>query len=170
MVSLEDFIISEEALESINNEEVLTKQIEEGKTLQEIFGFSNDTTLEFYEVAKYILEQKRFEDAIKAFSFLTNINPYISDFWTGLGIAQQNNNDYESAVFSLSMAFTLEGGMITPYMLAVQCFMEIDDFDQAIEVLEIAETYAEENPDEEGRQQLKKDAAAAKQYVNSKRR
>ena len=170
MIDVKDFIISKEALEHINDEDALMKDIAEGKTLQEIFGFSNAMMLELYEAAKSILEQGRFVDAASTFSFLTTLNPYVSDFWVGLGMAQQNGNDYESAIFSFEMAFTLEGGTITPYMLAAQCFMEMGDSDRAIAVLELAGKYAEEHCEEEGCKKLKLEVSSAKKYVKSKSR
>ena len=64
MVDFDDFIVKEDAIERISDEEILMEHLESGKPLQEIFGFSNETTVEFYEAAKNILEQKRYEDAI----------------------------------------------------------------------------------------------------------
>lgn len=171
MVSLRDFIINEETIESISNEEVLLKHLEEGKSLQDIFGFSDETTAEFYDAAKNVLEQKRFTDAIDAFVFLTTINPYISDFWTGLGLAQQNNNDHDAALFSYNVAFTIEEGEIYPYILAAQCCIEMKNFDKAIEILDVAENCAEEHSNEgDDYQKLKEDAQAAKLYVRQQQK
>ncbi len=169
MITFDSFLISKEALARLEDQEELMRHIEEGKTIQEFFGFSNETTVEFYGAAQTILEQKRFADAIKAFSFLTILNPNIPDFWTGLGMAQQNMNDHEAAVFSYSMAYTIEGDVIGPYMLAAQCFLEIRDHERAIEVLELASAYAEAHPEEEKCGQLKADAASAIKYVKGKR-
>ena len=91
MINLEDFLIDNEAFKKVNNEKVLMQHLQEGKPLQVLFGFSNEATAEFYGAAKSILEQKRFEDAMNAFLFLTTINPYISDFWLGLGMSQQQS-------------------------------------------------------------------------------
>jgi hypothetical protein len=170
MVDFDDFIVKEDAIEKISDEEILMEHLESGKPLQEIFGFSNETTVEFYEAAKNILEQKRYEDAIDAFTFLTTINPYMADFWMGLGMAQQNNNEHDAALFSYSIGYTLEGGVIFPYVLAAQCCMEIRDFERALEVIGNAETYAEENADKQDTKQLKADAAAAKNYILQQQR
>jgi len=170
MLNLEEFIISEDAIERINDKEILMKQLEEGKPLQELFGFTNEVTVEFYETAKNILEQKRFEDAINAFTFLTTLNPYISDFWLGLGMAQQRNNNYDEALFSYSVGFTLEGRKIFPYILAAQCCMEVKDFERAHEVIDMAAKYADEQAEEEDTKQLKEDAITAKRYVQQKQR
>lgn len=168
MLQFDSFLISKEALARLEDQEALMRHVEEGRTLQEFFGFSNDAAVEFYGAAQSILEQKRFEDAVKAFSFLTMLNPNISDFWKGLGMAQQNSHDFEAAIFSYSMAYTIEGEDISPYMLAAQCFMEIRDVDRAVEVLQLALTYADQNPQEEKCGQLKKDAQAAIKYVKDK--
>ena len=170
VMNLEEFILDEEAMERISDEEVLSKHLEEGRPLQELFGFSDEVTAEFYETAKNILEQKRFQEAINAFVFLTTINPYMSDFWVGLGMAHQQNNQHDDAMFAYSVAFNLDGREIFPYILAAQCCMEIKDFEQALQVVEAAEQYADEHKDEKGSNQLKEDAHAAKQYVLKEQR
>ena len=170
MLNLEDFIIDEEAIARISDEEVLLNHLEEGKPLQELFGFTNEVTAEFYEAAKNILEQKRFEDAINAFVFLTTINPYMSDFWVGLGMAHQQNNQHDEALFSYSVAFNLDGRQIFPYVLAAQCCMEVKDFERALEVVDSAVLYAEVHNDEQGSRQLKEDAVAAREYVRQQQR
>lgn len=170
MINLEEFLISQEIMEKISDESFLSQQLEEGKTLQELFGFSNEATAEFYGAAKNILEQQRYEDAISAFFFLTGINPYISDFWSGLGMAQQKNNEHEAALESYQMACELKEKEIFPYALAAQCCMEMKDFDKAIEILKTAETYAEEHRNDEVCKKLKEDAAAAKEYVLEQQR
>lgn len=170
MVNLEEFIIKEDVIDRIKDEEVLMQHLEDGKPLQDLFGFTDETTVEFYEAAKNILEQKRFVDAINAFTFLTTINPYISDFWLGLGMAQQNNEDYDPAIFSYSVAFTLDGRKIFPYVIAAQCCIEHKDYDRALEIIDQAAQYAEEHEEDEGNEQLKKDAEAAKQFVLQKQK
>ncbi|MFQ5730300.1 MAG: tetratricopeptide repeat protein [Waddliaceae bacterium] len=165
MVNLEEFLVSDEAFERLSDEEILSRHLAEGKPMQELFGFTNEVMAEFYETAKSILEQKRHEEAIDVFVFLTTMNPYISDFWMGLGMAHQHNKSYDDALFSYSVAFTLEGRDIFPYILAAQCCLETKDFDKAIEILETAEHYAEEHSEEEECKTLKEEAISAKKYV-----
>ena len=163
--NLEQFVISEEVLNRLGDGDILAAEMLEGKNLQQIFGFSNETALLFYEVAKNILEQKRAKDAVNAFIFLTTINPYISSFWMGLGMAHQLNQEHDEALDSYNTALTLEGEQIFPYIVASQCCIEMKEFDKATEVIELAETYAAEHPDDETSAKLAEDAKAAKAYV-----
>jgi tetratricopeptide (TPR) repeat protein len=163
--NLEQFIISEEVLGRLGENNVLASEFSEGKILQKIFGFSNETALLFYETAKNILEQKRAKDAINAFVFLTTLNPYVPSFWMGLGMAQQLNQEHNVALDSYNMALTLEGKQIFPYIVAAQCCIEIKDFDQATNLMELAEQYAAEHPEDEASAKLAEDARAAKAYV-----
>jgi len=165
MINLEEYIIDEDCIEKINDSDVLMEYIKEGRPLQQLFGFSNETTVEFYEAAKSILEQNRYEDAINAFTFLTTLNPYISDFWLGLGMAHQQNNDFDKAIYAYSVGFKLKGGKIFPYSLAAQCCMEIKDYEQALKIMEQAEIYAEEHAEEEDTRKLKKDAKKGRRYI-----
>jgi len=162
--NLEQFVISEEVLNRLGNDGAALEMLE-GKSLQQIFGFSNETALLFYEVAKNILEQKRFRDAINAFVFLTTINPYVPSFWMGLGMAQQLNQEHNVALDSYNIALTLEGRQIFPYIVAAQCCIEIKDFDKATNLMEVAEQYAAKHPDDEASAKLADNAKAAKAYV-----
>lgn len=164
-LTIEDFLISNEALVQMRDEEVLTEYFEEGKPLQELFGFSNEATAEFYEVANQLLEDDRYEDAVKAFVFLTTINPYISEFWSGLGLAKQKCNLFDEALFAFSVAFRLEERDILPYLLAVHCCVDAKELDRALEIIDEAEAYAEEHHGEEEMDQFKQDAQAAREFV-----
>lgn len=168
-LTIKDFLISDEALKKMRDEDVLFEYFEEGKPLQELFGFSNDATAEFYWIAKQFLEDERYEDAVKAFVFLTTINPYISEFWSGLGLAKQKCNLFDEALFAHSVAFRLEGRDISPYILAVHCCVDAKEFDRALEIIDEAEAYAEEHRDEAEIDQFKKDAKVAREFVHLQR-
>jgi len=165
MVDIEQFIIQDEALEKIHDEAYMMKHLDAGTPLQDLLGFTDEATLEFYETAKNILEQKRYEDAMNAFSFLTAINPYMSDFWLGLGMSQQQKSQYEDALSSYNIATSLEGSKIFPYLIAAHCCMEIKDFDKALDIIGEADKYAQEHNEETDSEQLKKDAQAAREYI-----
>lgn len=160
-LSIEDFIIDEKTVERLSDEDLLAEYFDEGKPLQELFGFSNEATAEFYGVARELIENRKFEEAVKAFIFLTTLNPYIPDFWVGLGLAKQHCEQQDGALYAFSVAFRLDGSEILPYALAAQCCIEDRQFDQALEIIEEAETYAKEN----GEEQLRKEAANAKEHV-----
>lgn len=168
-LAIEDFIISEEALQRIQSEDLVSEYLEEGKPLQELFGFSNEATAEFYLVANQLIEDERYEDAVKAFIFLTTINPYISEFWSGLGLAKQKCNLHEEALFAFSVAFRLEGRNILPYLLAIHCCVDAKEFDRALEIVDEAEEYANEHKGEELMDQFKKDVSAAREFVHLQR-
>lgn len=166
---IEDFLISDEALGKMRDEEVLSEYFEEGKPLQELFGFSNAVTAEFYGIANQFLEDERYEDAVKAFVFLTTINPYISEFWSGLGLAKQKCNLFDEALFAHSVAFRLEGRDILPYILAVHCCVDAGEFDRALEIIDEAEAYAKEHKDQADIEKFKQDAKAAREFVHLQR-
>jgi tetratricopeptide (TPR) repeat protein len=170
MADMDQFLISDEAIQKMNDEEMLNRALEEGKTFQELFGFSDAIVVEFYEAAKNVLEQNRFEDAVSAFLFLTGLNPNVADFWMGMGMAQQKNNEFDAALNSYTIAIELEGNKIFPYILTAQCCMEIKNFQKALEVIESAEKYAQEKAAQEDTKQLQSDAVAAKQYVRQQQR
>lgn len=135
-----------------------------GKILQEVVGFSDETLVRFYEAASSILDQRRFEDAINSFFFLTALNPYLSELWQGLAMSYQQNQEYENALDAYSVAYTLEGKKLFSYAMAAQCCIEMKEFDKAHTILDKAIYYAEEN----NLPKLKQDAQSAKAYVYAK--
>ena len=164
-LTINDFVISEEAVKRLSDEDLLAEYFDEGKPLQELFGFSNEATAEFYGVARELIELKRHQEAVKAFLFLTALNPYISEFWLGLGLAKQQCKLLEDALYAFGVAYGLDGSDIFPYALAAQCCIDLKRFDRALEIIDEAEAYAIENDEK----QLKKDAAAARDYVIQER-
>ncbi len=168
-LTIEDFVIDAEAVDRLSDEKRLAEYFEEGKPLQELFGFSNEATAEFYEVAKGLIEERRYEEAVKAFVFLTTLNPYISEFWSGLGLSKQHLDLNDDALFAFSVAFRLDGRSIFPYVLAAQCCIKANDFDRAFEIIGEAETFAKEHADDPDADQFRKDVAAAKEFVVQER-
>lgn len=167
--ALERFVISDEVMEQLTSGDVIDEQMAEGKTIQQIFGFEDDVALVFYEAAASILEQKRIQDAINGFVFLTTLNPYVPSFWMGLGMSHQLNNEYDAALFSYGMALSIDGTQIYPYIVVAQCCMEMRDFEQADSIIDAADKYAREHQDDEFSAKLIGDAKAAKAYIWEKK-
>ncbi|MFQ5730114.1 MAG: CesD/SycD/LcrH family type III secretion system chaperone, partial [Waddliaceae bacterium] len=81
MENMEEYKIPEEAIEKLKDPEVIRRQIEEGKTFQEIIGYSVDTMEKFYQGAYNLFQQQEYRKAADAFVFLTTLNPYVHNYW-----------------------------------------------------------------------------------------
>ncbi len=104
MADVTKYCMSDEGLQLLDDADALAEALEDGKTFQQIVGFSDDVLADFYEVAARLLEEGRYEEAGNAFVFLTTVNPNLSELWLGLGMAHQFQKDYDNAMAAYEAA------------------------------------------------------------------
>ncbi len=80
---------------------------EEGEDLgekapQNVLGISDRELTKMFEKAWEMVEYHEAADAVRAFTLLCYIHPYISDSWYGLALSFRENELYEEAVSALS--------------------------------------------------------------------
>ncbi len=159
---LEDFKIPKKIRDKLQDKVWLKKQFAEGKTAQEILGFSDQAMGKFYRAAYHLFEHKRYQDAANAFLFLVTLNAFNHDYWLGLGMATQMSGDFESAVDAYEMAAITDVHNPIPYFYLAKCLFAMHDRDSALEALNLAMEYA---GDQEEYSTLKKEARAAKSLL-----
>src|SRR5690348_11915475 len=101
---LSEFELSKQAKEKLKDKKLLKKELAEGKSAQEILGFSQETMAKFYKAAYELFEHKRYQDAAHAFLFLATLNPHQHEYWLGLGMSTQLCQDYEAAIDAYELA------------------------------------------------------------------
>ena len=138
MENLEEFSIPEDALERLRDPEVLRQYVDEGKTFQEIIGYEEQTMVKFYGAARHIFEKGRYYDAANAFTFLTTLNPYVHEYWLGLGMSEQMIEEYESALVAYAMATMTDMGNPIAHYHTGTCYYRLGDNASAIIALELA--------------------------------
>src|SRR5207249_2240917 len=62
------------------------------KLSQDVLGISGDRLSKLFQSAISLLHEHRYDEAIKAFELLSRLNPFVADFWIGLGVAHQSND------------------------------------------------------------------------------
>lgn len=159
---LKDFRLSPAAKKKLKNKKLLKKELEEGKTAQEIIGFSDKVMAKFYGAAYYLFEHKRYQDAANAFLFLATLNPYNHDYWLGLGMATQMCHDYEAAIDAYELAAISNIESPIPYFYLAKCLFAIHDRQSALQALDLA---IETANDLEEYAELKQQAEAARQIL-----
>lgn len=161
---LSEFHLSKEAKEKLKNKALLKKELESGKTAQEIIGFSHLTMAKFYRAAYYLFEHKRYKDAANAFLFLATLNPHNHEYWLGLGMAIQMCHDYEAAIDAYELAALNEVSSPVPYFYLAKCLFAIHDRENALQALNLAI----ESADEIGEyQEIKVQAEEAKRLLEN---
>lgn len=159
---LNEFRLSDKAKAKLKNKKLLKKELAEGKSAQEIMGFSNETMSKFYQAAYVLFEHKRYQDAANAFLFLATLNAHNHDYWLGLGMSTQLCHDYEAAIDAYELAALCDISSPVPYFYLAKCLFAIHDRESALQALDLAIDTADELPEYAD---LKRQALLAKEML-----
>lgn len=132
----EEFKIPDEAMERLKDPEVIRSYIADGKTFQEIIGYSTETMEKFYQGACRLFEQHRYDDAADAFVFLTTLNPYVHNYWLALGMAEQAREEYSAALVAFGMAGVNDASNPASLWHSAHCYYLIGDRKASLDVLQ----------------------------------
>ncbi len=145
---------SSEEIEEISNPKHLFKNnqelfqlIKEGRTFQEIFGYSDQELEGMFHKANDLFQQQKYEEAMSAFLYLTTLNPNISTYWLGLGMSEQLLEEYSSALIAYQLAAIIDEKNPIPLYHSAHCHRQLWDFERAIEALEGAMTRCANSPE-----------------------
>lgn len=93
----------------------------EDATGQKMLGISDEVLNVYYKTAWKFLEEGNWADARDAFLFLVFLNPFVHDFWTCLGIAEQSQSKFNEALVAYTMAEATNPDNPVPIANAFQC-------------------------------------------------
>ena len=88
---------------------------------QELLGISNDQLGTMYQIANQLLDQEASTDAVRAFTVLCRIHPYVSDFWYGLGRALRACGQHDEALSMILTAETMDPSRFEFYRESIDC-------------------------------------------------
>jgi type III secretion system low calcium response chaperone LcrH/SycD len=128
-----------------HNGQVLQDFLCEGGTFQDAFGFTDDVMRAKYEIAYDYYQKKEYEQAISAFSYLTNLNPYIHKYWQALAAAQVRCKFWLDAINSYNAAALIEPNDPNPQLYSGHCFLELNQINEAIEAFKATIRIASRN-------------------------
>lgn len=160
---LEKFTLSKSARALLENKIKIKKDLSEGKTIQQELEFSDETIAKFYSAAYHMLENKKYQDASNAFFFLITLNPDSYDDWMGLGISTQLCGHYEEAVDAYEMGAIIKPENPIPYFYLAKCFFAMHEKNHALQAIDLAIEYANEDADFFD---LKQEAIAARNLLS----
>lgn len=115
-----------------------------GGTMQDVFKLSDQVLEKYYQTSENLLQQGRFEEASDAFFFLIYLNPYYHAFWVCLGMAEQGKGHFSDALFAYLMAQATHKEDPIPYFNAAKCFMAIGEKEVALENIDHALRYSDD--------------------------
>lgn len=142
---LEEFKLSKEMIEKLKDPDYLRKQLAEGKSFQEIFKYTENAMALFYKTAYTLFQNQSYKEASDAFFFLTNLNPYISTYWLGLGMSEHLNNEYDAALIAYGMVSVIDPKNPLPHYHAASCYRALNDIENALASYDLAIACANES-------------------------
>lgn len=106
--------------------------------LQDEFGLSDETMMRCYTYASELLTAKQPKEAGDIFLVLTFFNFRIAAFWVGLGIAEENRNEYQSALIAYLMALEVHPDDLDPALFGASVLVQLHEKDKALLLLDQA--------------------------------
>lgn len=138
MDSLEEFNIPEEITRQLQDPLLLRRHIQEGKSFQELLGYSDETMEKFYQAAYNLFQKQKYQKAAEAFTFLTTLNAERHNYWLGLGMSEQVLEEYHGALLAYAMAMMTDITNPLPHYHSANCYRSLLDNANALTALEQA--------------------------------
>lgn len=145
----EEFHVPQEILEQLRDVEMIKRQVIDGRTFQEILGYSETVMEDFYAKARSLYERQEYQKAADVFVFLTTLNPYIHNYWLGLGMSEQLNENYQNALLAYAMGMLTQIQNPVIYYHSGNCYRALGDSVNALQSYELAAKYAIDHPEYE---------------------
>ncbi|HXF29846.1 MAG TPA: SycD/LcrH family type III secretion system chaperone [Chlamydiales bacterium] len=127
----DDCKIPEEVLEALQKPDELRRHLDEGRSLQELIGYSDEFMQQLYNAAHDVFQEGRYQEAADGFLFLTTLNPYVYAYWLGLGMSQQLIEEYEQAIIAYECASKVEPASPIPDYYLAACHLLMNERDLA---------------------------------------
>jgi tetratricopeptide (TPR) repeat protein len=110
-----------------------TENREEKNALQEFFQFPEEIYGYLMEGAQSLFYSGKYSDALNAYSFLVMLLPEREDIWIWLGLSQQFSLDFQNAIFTYTVAVSLDPDNPFPYCYCAECWMALSGWEPAKE-------------------------------------
>lgn len=105
--------------------------LEKSHSIKEILGISDFVLYCYYLVGYNLFQKGHFQQASPLFFFIAVLNPLVKDYWLSLGIAEQENKQYEQAIYALRTASLLDKTDPRASLLSAQNFIALKDIANA---------------------------------------
>jgi tetratricopeptide (TPR) repeat protein len=102
---------------------------------QDLLGINDDQLLGMHQLAWEFLESEAYADAVRSFTLLCQIQPFVPDFWYGLGKALRGCNRADDALSMLLVAETLDPSRFEFYKEAIECCLQVNQRKEAEHIL-----------------------------------
>jgi len=151
---LKKYLIDEKGLKIAQDEKALEEAYKEGKKLQQVLWFSNEVMLEFYDAAVCLYQERRYEDALAAFTFLCKLNPCVPCFFRCKGLTLEGLQNFDLAKKAFIQGIFADPTNSDSYSAAIRFLLENKDLESAKHWIEYGKDIASSVDDEEKKKTL----------------
>lgn len=116
-----------------------------GLSDEEISPLSLEQERPFYAAAFGHYEKGDYRGAALLFTQLVLTDPYSEHYWYGLASSKQMQQDYLAATHAWAMVALLKENDPLPHFHAAECFLSLDEKDDALKALDLALKLAGKN-------------------------
>lgn len=116
-----------------------------GLSESEISPISLKQEHHFYATAYGLYEKGDYRGAAQLFTQLVLTDPYSEHYWQGLASSKQMTQDYLAAVHAWAMLALLREHDPLPHFHAAECFLSLDEKEEALKALDAALALAGKN-------------------------
>lgn len=115
------------------------------ETLQQAYGITTKEMEELYAKAYEFYQSNKYQEAFSLFRWLLIFNPFIQKYWMGFAASQQLLKLYEGALHGYAVAALLQDENPYPHFHAYECYMSLENREEALKALEEASELAAAN-------------------------
>lgn len=148
-MTAKDFELSDEQLQRCLGAYELAGRPDRFELLQDDIGYSDEMVLELYTITLDWTEDKRHEDCIAAYHFLTTLNPQLAVLWVALGVSYMHQQDFPAAEKAFDRAIEAEPQNILGYQYGAKCYIDQGNKEAAKRLIERGIERAEKADDTE---------------------
>jgi tetratricopeptide (TPR) repeat protein len=98
---------------------------------QDFLGITDEQLSELYRSASRFIDQDDPSNAVRSFTLLCHLHPYIPEFWSGLGESLAELQLFEEALSAFLMAETLDPHRFDFYEQGIQCALAMKNAKEA---------------------------------------
>jgi type III secretion system low calcium response chaperone LcrH/SycD len=103
----------------------------------------DDESLEnIYQRALALYNEDKAEQSSEAFAILIRERPFHKIFWLGLAASKQKLKEYEKALEAYALTSLIDDHDPMPHFHAAQCYIGLNNKDEAIKAINLAEALA----------------------------
>ncbi len=98
---------------------------------QDFLGITDEQLSDLYRSAARYIDQEDPDNAVRAFTLLCHLHPYIPEFWSGLGESLSELQIFEEALSAFLMAETLDPHRFEFYEQGIRCALTMKNQKEA---------------------------------------